>query len=162
MSKRKLPSPDLPVINAVRKYYLPGARVGLFMVFAWLGALKVFGLTPVTQIASDLHTQIATQLQFNEFYMALGVFEVVIGLTIAIKGFERAAFMLLLGHLIITTIPLVISPELTWQNWFVPSLAGEQVVRNIVLDAIAIAIAAQLAPIRRTKPKKSEDDKKSK
>src|SRR5690606_36935874 len=97
-----------------------------------------------------------------EFYMVLGIFEVVIGLTLLIKGFERTAFILLLAYLVLAICPLFLASDLIWQNWFVPTLIGEQYIKFVLLIAVAVGIAAQLVTIRRSKPKKSEEEKPKK
>lgn len=146
----------------MRKAFLPSARVALFVIFAWFGALKVFGLSPATPLVEALHAQTIPFIPFDEFYMAFGVYEVVIGLTFIIKGFERAAIALLLPHMVSTALPLALTPDMVWQGWFVPTLEGQYIIKNTVLVSAAIGIASHLTPIRRSKNKKAEEDKKTK
>lgn len=162
MSKSKFPAPDVHLILATRKAFLPATRYALFGYFIWLGALKVFGLSTPTSLISQLRPQLTPFMSLDEFYMAIGITEVVLGLTMLIKGFERAAFILLLFHLIFTSLPLFILTQLTWQNWFVPTPVGEQAVIGSILALVAIGIVSQIAPVRRSKPKKIEEDKKTK
>ena len=136
--------------------------MGLGLTFAWFGVLKVFGLTPATPIVETLHAQIFSYASFDGFYMAFGVYEVVIGLTFLIKGFERATILLLFPYLITSALPLVFASQLTWQDWFVPTGEGQNNIENTILIGVAIGIATQLAPARRHKNKKTEIDKKSK
>ena len=160
VSKNSLSSLDTYIIGNMRKAFLPSARFALFIVFAWFGALKVFGLSPATPLVEALHSQLIPFIPFDQFYMAFGVYEVVIGLTFIIKGFERAAIALLFPHMISTALPLVFTPDMVWQGWFVPTLEGQYIIKNTVLVSAAIGIASQLTPIRRSKNKKEEAEKK--
>ena len=59
-----------------------------------------------------------------------------------------------------TALPLVFTPDMVWQGWFVPTLEGQYIIKNTVLVSAAIGIASQLTPIRRSKNKKEEAEKK--
>ncbi len=150
---------DSSVIAFMKKVYLPAARLALFVVFGWFGVLKIFGLSPATPLVRALFDQTLPFLPFNEFMMAFGIFELAIGIAFLIKGFERLAIALLLPHMVMTAMPLVLLPGMVWTSWFVPTLEGQYIIKNLVLVAAAIGIAAQLVPLRKKKAKNSKEEK---
>ena len=52
--------------------------------------------------------------------------------------------------MITTAGPLVLLPSETWQSFFVPTLEGQYIIKNLVIIAAAIGIAAHLHPFGQT------------
>lgn len=139
---------DLQVLHFVRRWSEPMARFGLFVCFAWFGALKVIGLSPATGLVHALFDQTIPFLNFDYFYIAFALFEVFIGVLFLIKGCERVVFPLLLVHMFATFLPLVFVPDISWSAPLVPTLEGQYIIKNFVLIAAAMGIIAHLHPIR--------------
>jgi uncharacterized membrane protein YkgB len=127
---------------------MPTARFGLFVVFFWFGILKVLGLSPASGLVQRLFEQTIPYMSFDTFLIAFGVFECIIGLMFLFKGLERVVIPLLFIHMITTFGPLVFLPQETWSAWFVPTLEGQYIIKNLVIIAAAIGIAAHLHPIQ--------------
>jgi putative oxidoreductase len=51
---------------------------------------------------------------------------------------------LLLLHVVLTLLPLLLLPGLTWQSPLVPTLEGQYIIKNLVILAAALGIASHL------------------
>ena len=71
--------------------------------------------------------------------MAFGFFEVLIGVLFLYRRTVRIAFWLFLLHMITTFMPMVMLPDVTWQQFGVLSLVGQYIVKNVALIAAAIS-----------------------
>lgn len=138
---------DHTLIHFFRKISVPSARTALFVIYFWFGILKAMGLSPATGLVYTLHAQTIPFIPFHSFYIAFALFECLIGILFLIKGAERIVMPLLIIHLITTVLPLVFLPGMVWQHWFVPTLEGQYIIKNLALAAAAIAIAAHLHPL---------------
>lgn len=130
---------------------MPVARLGLFIVFFWFGVLKVFDLSPASPLVQKLFEKTIPFMNFGTFLVLFGLFECLIGVLFLIKGAERVVLPLLLIHLVTTVGPLVLLPEATWTSAFVPTLEGQYIIKNVLIIALAIGIAANLEPIQYSK-----------
>jgi uncharacterized membrane protein YkgB len=140
---------DSSLIHFFRKIFVPSARIGLFIVFFWFGFLKVLGLSPASGVVQRLFENTIPFMEFSTFLVLFGLFECLIGILFLIKGMERVVIPLLLIHMVTTFGPLIFLPEEAWQSFMVPTLAGQYIIKNVVLVAAAIGIAAHLHPIKK-------------
>ncbi len=138
---------DLKLINFFRMISVPTARLGLFVIFFWFGALKVVGLSPANFLVQELFEQTVQMMTFGQFIILFGLFECIIGILFIVPKMERVVIPLLLVHMITTFMPLFILPEITWNGLFVPSLEGQYIIKNLVIIASAIGIVAHLHPL---------------
>ncbi len=140
---------DLRVIHFFRKISMPAARIGLFVVFFWFGLLKVIGLSPAGELVRALYEQTISFMPFDVFYLCFALLECLIGVLFLIPGAERIVVPLLLLHMAATFLPLFMLPDVTWQSSFVPTLEGQYIIKNLVIIAAAIGIAARTSPLQR-------------
>jgi uncharacterized membrane protein YkgB len=138
---------DVTLIHFFRKISIPAARISLFVVFFWFGILKVIGLSPASALVQRLFEHTIPFIPFSIFLIAFGLFECLIGILFLIKGAERIVIPLLLIHMITTIGPLILLPTETWQQFLVPTLEGQYIIKNLVIIATGIALAAHLHPI---------------
>lgn len=75
----------------------------------------------------------------------------IIGITFLIPRFERLAIALLIPHMIMTTMPLFLLPAITWLSFMTPTLEGQYIIKNLVIIALAIGVAAHLTPMSHEK-----------
>jgi uncharacterized membrane protein YkgB len=127
---------------------MPVARFGLFVVFFWFGALKVLGLSPASGVVARLFEQTIPFMSFDFFLILFGLFECLIGVLFVIKGLERVVIPLLFIHMITTFGPLVFLPDETWSAFMVPTLEGQYIIKNLVIIATAIGVAAKVKPLK--------------
>ena len=140
---------DIRIIHFFRKISIPMARLGLFVVFFYFGILKVVGYSPASPLVQSLFEQTIHFMPFSIFLVLFGVFEMVIGLLFLIKGYERIVIPLLLIHMVTTIMPLFLLSSMTWSLFLVPTLEGQYIIKNIVIIASAIGIAAHVHPLRK-------------
>lgn len=140
---------DLGIIYFFKKSFPFLARFVLFVVYFWFGILKVIGESPANPLVEALQQQTLPFLTFGQFIVAFGIFEMIIGLTFLIKGFERIAIFLLFLHMITTAMPLYFSPQMSWQSFMIPTLEGQYIIKNLALITLAIGIGANLKPFSR-------------
>jgi uncharacterized membrane protein YkgB len=60
----------------------------------------------------------------------------------------RLAIPLLFVHMITTAGPLVFLPTESWQAFLVPTLVGQYIIKNLVIIAAAVGIAAHVRPMK--------------
>ncbi len=140
---------DSSIIHFFRRISIPAARVSLFVVFFWFGLLKLLGLSPAGGLVHGLFDQTIHFMPFATFYMLFAALECIIGILFLIKGAERIVLPLLLFHMITTFLPLIFLPTESWQAPFVPTIVGQYIIKNLVIIAAAIGIAAHLHPLPR-------------
>ena len=145
----KLRTIDIEIIHFFRRISEPVARIGLFVVFLWFGALKLFGLSPATPLVQKLFEHTIPFMPFSVFIVMFGLFEMLIGILFLIKGCERAVIPLLFLHMVTTFMPLFLIPKETWSGFLAPTLEGQYIIKNLVIIATAIGIAAHMHPLDR-------------
>jgi len=149
MNKDTLVRIDGAVIGFLRTIYMPLGRLAIFTVFFWFGILKVFGFSPANPLVSALLEKTLPFITFGQFIVLFGVYEMVIGIAFLVPKAERLAIPLLIPHMVATILPLILLPSVTWQTFFVPTLEGQYIIKNIVIIALALSLATQLNPIQK-------------
>jgi len=129
---------------------MPAARLALFVVFFWFGFLKIIGMSPASGLVERLFEQTIPFMSFGTFLILFGMYECLIGVLFLVKGAERIVIPMLILHMITTTGPLVLLPQETWSALFVPTLEGQYIIKNLLIIAAAIGIAANLEPLKRS------------
>ncbi len=148
MSEKEIAAIDHRLIHFFRRISVPSARFGLFVIFFWFGFLKLVGVSPAGELVQQLYQQTIHGLDFNVFYICFAILECTIGILFLLKGAERVVLPLLLVHMIATFLPLFLLTAVTWQSPLVPTLEGQYIIKNLVIIAAAIGIAAHLHPIK--------------
>lgn len=142
---------DSKIINWLRLAFLPLARVAIFIVYFYFGILKLLDQSPAGPLAAQLAGKTIGLANFNTAFKILAVFECVIGVLILIPKATRIVIPLLLIHLIIVCSPLILVADQAWVKPFVPSLEGQYIIKNVLLAALAIGVAAQTRPLAKAK-----------
>lgn len=119
-------------------------RIALFVVFFWFGILKVLGFSPAKELVTNLHhLTLEPFVNIHVFLPFLGYFECLIGLLWLIPKFTKLTFYIFCIQMITTFLPLFLLKSEMWQHGFGLSLAGQYIVKNIVLVAAAFSIFYQ-------------------
>lgn len=133
----------MPVFT--QRNFLILARFALFLIYFWFGILKVFDLSPATPLVQALFDQtLASFLSFQVFSVVFGLFEVVIGLLFLFPRLTYLALVLLAVHMITAISPILILPSYVWFGWFVPTLEGQYIIKNILIIALAFGLATHI------------------
>lgn len=156
MAKTKInyPQIDLKVIAFFRRTFLPVARVSIFIVFFWFGFIKLLGLSPASPLAEALTASTVGLQYFDILFTVLAAIECIIGILFLFPKMTRVVVPLLLLHMLIVCSPLVLTPGHTWAAFGVPTLEGQYIIKNAVVVAIAIGIAASTKPFSTTGSRK--------
>lgn len=142
---------DLTIIARLRVWALPIARAGVFIVYFYFGVLKLLGQSPASPLAMALTDKTIGLQYFDIAFKTLAVFECLIGILFLIPKATRVVIPLLLLHLLIVCSPLVLVPHLAWVRPLVPTLEGQYIIKNVLLVAIALGVAAHTKPLATTK-----------
>lgn len=139
---------DLKIIDWFRRAYLPMARGAIFVVYVYFGVLKLVGESPASPLAHALVDKTVGTAHFDTLFVALAIFECLIGVLFLFPKLTRIVIPLLLVHMIIVCSPLAAVPQLVFVKPFVPTLEGQYIIKNVAIIALAIGVAAQTRPLR--------------
>lgn len=142
---------DLRLIAFFSRTFNPVARFSVFLVFFWFGLIKLLGLSPASPLAEALTAKTAGAQYFEPLFYVIAILECVVGLLFLFPKLTRIVVPLLLFHMAIVCSPLVLVPEYTWQSFLVPTLEGQYIIKNAVVIAVAIGIAASTVPLSKRK-----------
>lgn len=140
---------DLWFIHSVRKISIPFGRFALFVVFFWFGILKIIGTSPANPLVESLLNATIPFMSWDVFIVLFAIYEMIIGIAFIIPRAERLAIALLIPHMIMTALPLLFLPAMTWQGFLTPTLEGQYIIKNLVIIALAMGIATHLHPFKR-------------
>lgn len=127
---------------------MPVARISIFLIFFWFGFIKLLGLSPASPMAEALTANTVGMQYFDVLFTVLAILECVIGVLFLFPRMTRVVIPLLLFHMLIVCSPLVLVSSYTWTSFLVPTLEGQYIIKNAVVVAVAIGIAASTKPLR--------------
>jgi len=116
------------------------ARVALFIIYFWFGALKVIGASPVTPLVTSLLTKTMPFMPPAQFLIAFGLFEMLIGLLFLFPKYKRVTIVLFAIHMVMTSLPLILLPHMVWQGFLIPTLEGQFIIKNVALIALVATL----------------------
>lgn len=129
---------DRFLITEMHQWGIPVLRVALGIVFLWFGGLKVLGVTPVADLIAQTYLFFPTM----PFIIALGWWEILIGIGLLSHHFLRIALMLLWLQMAGTFAAVAFAPAIFFVqgNPFLLTMEGEFIVKNIVLISAGLVI----------------------
>jgi uncharacterized membrane protein YkgB len=100
------------------------SRFAIFWYMFWFGILKVLGLS---QLAPWFWRFLPKRYLLSHRILSnfIGSFEMLVGLLFLFPKFTKVALVLIALHFITIISPLVLLPDMTWQRFLVPTLAGQ-------------------------------------
>src|SRR3989344_3073734 len=132
------------MISMIRKISLPFAKLSIFVIYFWFGLLKVVGESPASEMVKALFNETVSKMiagvSFEQFFIAFGIFEMLIGVLFLIGKFPKLAFFLLLVHIFTTALPLFIMEDLVWTKTLIPILEGQYIIKNLALLGLGFFI----------------------
>lgn len=131
---------DAVIVSFLQRWSVPLLRISLGIVFIWFGALKVFALTPVT----DLVAATVYWVDPDWFVPALGVVEMIVGSGLIVRRALRLVLMLFVAQMAGTFLVLVVLPEVAFEGGNVLELTveGEFVIKNLVLLTAGLVVGS--------------------
>jgi len=117
-------------------------------IFIWFGLLKSFGHSPVNDLVARTVYWFAPEF----FIPILGWWEVAIGVCFLFHRLLRAAVFLLFLQVGGTFLPLIVLPDVCFQEFpFVLTIEGQYIVKNLLIISAAIVLGGTVRPSRETK-----------
>ena len=128
-----------PMYNFNTNDYL--IRIPIFIIFFWFGFLKIVGLSPAQQLVMDTVYWMPF-LTAEMWTYIIGIWEVLIAICFLFKKTTHVGMALLFVQMSGTFLPLLILPEVTFQdsNPFLPTLEGQYIIKNIIIITAALII----------------------
>ena len=116
-------------------------RIPLFIIFFWFGLLKVLKMSPATELIIDTVFWMPI-LTPEDWVIVIGYWEMAIGICFLNKKTTLIAVILMFLQMTGTFLPLVILPEITFQdsNFLLPTLEGQYIIKNIIIITAALII----------------------
>tara|TARA_B100001027_G_scaffold98040_1_gene67305 strand:+ start:124 stop:579 length:456 start_codon:yes stop_codon:yes gene_type:complete len=131
---------DATAIKLMDKFGVTLLRYSLGIIYIWFGGLKVVELSPAQELVEN------TVYWFENpktFVPILGIWEVIIGITMCIKPLIRVSIFLLFVQMPGTFLPLVLFPEVCFTNFpFGLTLEGQYIVKNLIIISSALVIGS--------------------
>ena len=130
------------IVELAARWFEPGARIAVFIIYFWFGFLKVIGLSPATPLASALTRHTIGMQYFDVSFKALAFYECGIAILFLIPAFTWLSVTLLVIHMGIVSSPLVIVANVAWTHPLVPTLEGQYIIKDLAIIALAFGILA--------------------
>lgn len=132
------------VLDVLARIAIPLLRFALAFVYVAFGALKLAGLSPV----ADLVAAMIPFLPAEQAVVAMGIFEIIAGLLLAIGVLVPWIAAAQVVHLAGTFLVFLVLPGLTFVNGnpLALTVLGEFVAKNVVLIAGLFVVAAFSGP----------------
>ncbi|HJR96839.1 MAG TPA: DoxX family protein [Actinomycetota bacterium] len=143
---RRFDDVDDRIRKALGTVGITALRVSVGLVFVWFGLLKIFDVSPV----SDLVAQTVYWFDPEVVVPALGVFEVAVGTLLLLGKWLRTALALFAGQMLGTFLVFIVLPDVAFrdENPLLLTVEGEFVVKNLVLLAAGMVVGARVRPVR--------------
>lgn len=130
-------------ISAFMQRYGQGAlRYSLAVIFIWFGVLKPIGISPAEPLVL-LTVDWMPLFSAKTWLAIIGWWEVAIGVLFLFRPTLRFAIGLLALQMIGTFMPLVMLPDVTFQDGRVPyglTMEGQYIVKNLLIISAAMVI----------------------
>ena len=136
---------DRRITAVLARFGVPVVRISLGVVFLWFGALKFIpGLSPAEVLAARTIDQLSGGLVGPALSVpVLAAWECLIGLGLLSGRFLRGTLLLMGLQMIGTFTPLLLFPTETFTRFpYAPTLEGQYIIKNVVLIAAAMVLAA--------------------
>ena len=124
-------------------------RIPIFIIFFWFGFLKIIDLSPAQQLVKDTVYWMPF-LTAESWTYIIGAWEVLIAICFLFKRTTLIAMILLFLQMSGTFLPLVILPEVTFQNSnpLLPTLEGQYIIKNIIIITAALMIGRSYLKVK--------------
>ncbi len=140
VDKAPIPQIDDAITKFLQRWSITVLRIAVAIVFVWFGALKVFDVTPVTDLVADT----VYWVDPDWFVPLLGLFEIMVGVGLLMRRAPRAVLGLFALQMAGTFLVLIVQPEVAFRdgNLLLLTVEGEFVVKKLVLLAAGMVVGA--------------------
>lgn len=135
---------DQKIAKFMRRWSIPAIRFSFAIIFIWFGILKPFDVSS----AESLLKATVVWLPFGtpEFWLiVIGWWEVAIGILFLFSRTTKIAIALLFLQMFGTFLPLILLPEVTFQNGNIltPSIEGQYIIKNLMIISAAMVLGGK-------------------
>lgn len=118
-------------------------RISIGIIYLWFGVPKFFpGVSPAEPLAIETVERLTFGIISGTTASVLtGALEALIGILLISGKFPTLTAMVLLGHMAGTFTPLFMFPKETWESFFIGTLEGQYILKNLVIVSAALVIA---------------------
>ncbi|ELY60550.1 hypothetical protein C491_04610 [Natronococcus amylolyticus DSM 10524] len=128
---------DAAIAAHMDRWGIPVLRAAIGVVFIWFGALKVLGVSPAGELVAATVYLVPPDL----FIPVLGVWEVLIGISLLYRPLIRLGILLLFFQLPGTFLPLLLVPEAVYVTFpYALTVEGQYIIKNLVIIGAALVI----------------------
>ncbi len=116
-------------------------RIPIFIIFFWFGILKLMDLSPAQQLVKDTVFWMPF-LSAETWTYIIGMWEIFIAICFLVKRITLIGMVLLFIQMGGTFLPLIILPDITFQdsNPLLPTLEGQYIIKNIIIISASLII----------------------
>jgi len=132
----------LVAMEQARRWFVPAARIAIFVIYFWFGLLKIIGQSPASPLAAALVSHTIGLQFFGMSFKALAVYECMLGILFLIPAATGVAAVLLLVHMGIVASPLILVAGAAWTHPLVPTFEGQYIIKDLALIALAVGVVA--------------------
>ena len=118
------------------------SRIAIFVIYFWFGFLKLIDSSPANPLVESLLNKTLPFVNFDQFIIFLGIWEMVIGVIFLIPKLEKTAIIILALHMATAFMPLFLLPTVAWKNFLTPTLEGQYIIKNLITLALAVNIVS--------------------
>jgi len=131
---------DRQITDTMADSAIPLLRISLGVTYIWFGALKVFGVSPVSELAAKTVPFLPRKL----FVPVLGLGEVAIGLALLFRIALRPTMLFFFLQLAGTFLTFIVQPKNNFKhnNPLLLTKDGEFVIKNLILLSAGLAIGS--------------------
>lgn len=131
---------DERAVRFMSAYGILLLRVSLGITFIWFGALKVFNVSPVSDLVAETVYWVPPEL----FVPFLGFWEILVGLGLITGFFLRLTLLFFLLQMAGTFLVLLVKPDVAFQagNPLLLTVEGEFVIKNLVLISGGLVVGS--------------------
>lgn len=141
---------DHAIATFMRRWGIPAVRVSLAVIFVWFGVLKPFGVSPAEPLVLATVAWMPV-LEPSGWLAVIGWWEVTIGVTMVFPKTTRLAIALLFLQMVGTFMPLVMLPEVTFQDGRIPwgpTMEGQYIIKNLLIISAALVVGGTVRTSR--------------
>jgi len=135
---------DQTIAKYMNRWSIPLVKISFAIIFFWFGILKPLGLSAAIPILKATVAWLPI-IEPEVWVHIIGWWEVAIGILFLFKTTIRIAIALLFLQMFGTFMPLVVLPEIVYQdgNVFLPTMEGQYIIKNIMIISAALVVGGK-------------------
>ena len=135
---------DQTIAKYMDRWGISMVKTSFAIIFFWFGILKPFGWSTAIPLVMETVAWLPF-LAPESWVNIIGWWEVAIGILFLFQKTIRIAIALLFLQMFGTFMPLVVLPEVVYQdsNVFLPTLEGQYIIKNMMIISAALVVGGK-------------------